>query len=392
MGLVRVSDQLEHEIGCLGIDSKYIYASSKNKIYAFRFGRKIERKYEAHEADVHTILPFAHHLISIDTNNVLNVFEIETSEVFLSLNFPKDTFEITTTLHPVSYLNKILLGSRQGSMQLWNLKTSQLVYTFKSFNSPITIIKQAPAIDVVGIGLENGTIILQNLKFDKTLMTFMQEWGPVKSLAFRTDGNPIMITGSSLGHMSVWNLEEKRLIAQIREAHNSSVEGMQSLQLEPLMVTSSSDNSIKVWIFDMSDGSARLLRQRHGHSLPPTRIRFHGVNGENILSAGLDSCLMSFSTDHDRKNKSLGRASFNKIETRKSGLKLDQHMMPPIVEFDSNETKQSDWDSIICVHTNLRMVTTWDYIKSTMGKHKIEHNRFKENEKLYSNVTATVSY
>lgn len=101
---------------------------------------------------------------------------------------------------------------------------------------------------------------------------------------------------------------------------------------------------------------------------------------------------MSFSTDHDRKNKSLGRASYNKLETRKTGLKLDQHMMPPILDFDSNETKQSDWDSIICVHDNLRLATTWNYIKSTMGKFKLENTRFTENEKLYSNVTATVRF
>jgi U3 small nucleolar RNA-associated protein 21 len=200
-----------------------------------------------------------------------------------------------------------------------------------------------------------------------------------------------MISGSSAGHMAIWNLEEKKLVSQIREAHNAGVDGLNALQLEPLMVTSSGDNSLKVWIFDMSDGSARLLRQRHGHSLPPIKIRFHDSNGQNILSAGLDSNLMSFSTDHDRKNKSLGRASFNKQETKRNGLKLDQHKMPPIVEFDSNEVKQSEWDSIICVHENLRMATTWDYIKSTMGKHKIENVRFKENEKLYSCVNATVS-
>jgi hypothetical protein len=34
LGLVRVSDQLEHDINCLGIDSKYIYASAQNNIYA----------------------------------------------------------------------------------------------------------------------------------------------------------------------------------------------------------------------------------------------------------------------------------------------------------------------------------------------------------------------
>ena len=49
---------------------------------------------------------------------------------------------------------------------------------------------------------------------------------------------------------------------------------------------------------------------------------------------------MSFSTDHDRKNKSLGRASYNKLETRKTGLKLDQHMMPPILDFDSKSKQE----------------------------------------------------
>lgn len=141
----------------------------------------------------------------------------------------------------------------------------------------------------------------------------------------------------------------------------------------------------------MPDGSARLLRQRHGHHLSPLKIRFHGQSGENILSSGLDSCLMSFSIEHDSKNKSLGRASFNKIETKKSGLKLDEHKMPPIIDFDSDESKQSDWDSIICIHQGLRLATTWDYIKSTMGKYKIDNERFSNVENRHLNVVSTVS-
>ena len=101
---------------------------------------------------------------------------------------------------------------------------------------------------------------------------------------------------------------------------------------------------------------------------------------------------MSFSTVHDSRNKSLGRASFDKVETKRTGLKLDTQMMPPIVDFSSSEIKQSEWDGITCVHDSLRMTSTWNYLKTTMGNFKLEHSRFKENEKLYRHVTATVCY
>ena len=50
----------------------------------------------------------------------------------------------------------------------------------------LVCIYQAPAVDVVGIGLQSGKIILHNLKFDETVMSFHQEWGPVIGLTFRT--------------------------------------------------------------------------------------------------------------------------------------------------------------------------------------------------------------
>lgn len=47
-------------------------------------------------------------------------------------------------------------------------------------------VSQAPAVDVVGVGLQSGKIILHNLKFDEVVMTFHQDWGPVTALSFRT--------------------------------------------------------------------------------------------------------------------------------------------------------------------------------------------------------------
>lgn len=60
----------------------------------------------------------------------------------MKLEFAKESFEITAMMHPMGYLNKILFGSKQGGMQLWNVKSSQLIYTFKPFDAAITILKQ----------------------------------------------------------------------------------------------------------------------------------------------------------------------------------------------------------------------------------------------------------
>jgi len=45
------------------------------------------------------------------------------------------------------------------------------------------------------------------------------------------------------------------------------------------------------WLLDNSDGSARLLRFRAGHSAPPGLVQYYG-NGNRLLSAGagLSAC------------------------------------------------------------------------------------------------------
>ena len=68
-------------------------------------------------------------------------------------------------MHPDTYLNKIVLGTREGQIQLWNVATRKLVYTFQGWNSPVTCIVQSPAVDVVAIGLADGRIMVHNLKY-----------------------------------------------------------------------------------------------------------------------------------------------------------------------------------------------------------------------------------
>jgi hypothetical protein len=64
------------------------------------------------------------------------------SEVFLEREFDVGTFNVTAISHPYGFTNKILLGSRQGALQLWNIKRSKLVHTFKGWGEEVTVLEQ----------------------------------------------------------------------------------------------------------------------------------------------------------------------------------------------------------------------------------------------------------
>ncbi|KAM9329979.1 WD repeat-containing protein 36 [Gastrophryne carolinensis] len=372
LGQVAVSNAVPENINCLAADRMLVYVAHGNLLKAFARNKEVLHTFKGHEAEIHLVLPFGDHVISVDAKNIVIIWDVQSEEEYLQLHFDKNSFEISAIMHPSTYLNKVLLGSQQGTLQLWNVKSNKLLYTFKGWESGVTVLQQAPAVDVVAIGLVCGKIVVHNIKFDETLMTFQQDWGPITAISFRTDGHPIMAAGSPIGHIGLWDLEEKKLMSQMRDAHTTAIAGLTFVHGEPLLITNAADNAIRVWIFDGPGGQGRLLRFRMGHSAPPTFIRHHGLDGKQILSAGQDGTLHSFSTVHDRYSKSLGHGSINKAKSKKLGLRAKSLRLSPIVSFASESARQSDWDGIIACHQSSLKCTTWNYVRSTMGAHKLQ--------------------
>ncbi|KAL0965784.1 hypothetical protein UPYG_G00285670 [Umbra pygmaea] len=388
LGIVAVSNALPEDISYLAADRLLVYVANGKKVTAFARNKEVVHTYAGHEADVHLLLPFGDHVISVDRDSVVIVWDVESEEEYLQITFDRVSFEVSALMHPSTYLNKILFGSIQGGLQLWNVKSNKLLYTFPGWDSGVTVLQQTPAVDVVGVGLSSGQIIIHNIKFDEPMMKFQQDWGPVTSLSFRTDNHPVMAAGSPVGHIGLWDLEEKKLVCQMRDAHNTAIAGLTFLHGEPLLITNGADNAIRIWIFDTAGGGGRLLRSRLGHSAPPTKVRHHGLNGQNILSAGQDGTLQSFSTVHERFNRSLGHGSINKKKSKKKSLRYDQLKLPAITTFSSESARQSDWDSIVACHRGYLMTTTWNYQKGSMGAYKLEPERFNKNRALNTHATA----
>ena len=216
-----------------------------------------------------------------------------------------------------------------------------------------------------------------------------------------TDTPDMMISGSSQGHLVVWkfpkNDEDRKISHVIKEnAHAGAVTGLRFFPSQPLFATSSPDNSLRVWIMDGAESKPRRLVSKEGHEAPPNRVRFYGDDGGNILSAGGDSRLRSFSLVTELLNCSLGRASYNAKLAKKVGVSRDANVMPPIVEFAAESAREGGWESegvhgkekanIVAIHEGVRTVTTWSYGRKAKCSFRPLHPRFAKNTKVLPTV------
>lgn len=393
-----VSDTHPDEIQALAANSRLVFVAAGSSVYVYRRLFHLQQTLSSHKGLVKQLLPYGDdHVISIDESNTLRVWDISSASVYLSLDFNTQTFHITQFIHPATYVNKLLLASRQGTMQLWNIKSNKMLHEFFSDEaqaSSITALAQSTVVDVIAVGYNNGRIRLHNLRYDETLVSFTQDFnGPITSIAFRLDNIPHMATGSSTGHICIWNLDTCHLISQVREAHKQCpVAALHYIPGEPMLISSGSDNALHEWIFDMPDGqSCRLYRERCGHWKSPRCVRFH--DNEIVLSAGNDGRLRTFHVILDNLSRCFGRTTRYRWEAALKEKNDDDDQVDedesleqplPIIDLKCEIMKENDWDGIIAIHENRRRISGWNYLRATRSKHKFEHERF--GTKVYHQV------
>lgn len=254
-----------------------------------------------------------------------------------------------------TYLNKIFVGRRDGSVEIWNLSTGKLLYTLlppaADFGA-VTALQPSPALSLLAIAYESGPVTIHNIRTDKEVMRLNTGGSlklPVTSISFRTDGlgagedgreDGVMATSSKeSGDISFWDLNKGgRKMGTLRGAHSppSSASGgvgggiskVEFLAGQAVIVSSGLDNSLKSWIFDETPFSPvpRILHLRGGHAAPVSTLRFLPSNsdgsddtGKWLLSASQDRSLWGWSLRRDGQSTELSQGAIQK-KAKKMGL------------------------------------------------------------------------
>ncbi|KAL8712068.1 MAG: hypothetical protein Q9225_007004 [Loekoesia sp. 1 TL-2023] len=254
-----------------------------------------------------------------------------------------------------TFLNKILVGKEDGSVDIWNVSTGKLVYTIfppHLVSGAVTSLQPAPALSLVAAARADGSITVHDIRTDRAIMKLnprSAHANNITSISFRTDGHGagedgqkpgIMATaGTDDGDVTFWDLNRGgRVVGVLHSAHDppssthSGVSGgiskIEFLPGQDVIVTSGMDNALKSWIFDANSLSAipRILHSRSGHAAPVTRLSFMPTNSEDadatgkwILSAGRDQSLWAWSIRKDGQSSELSQGPVRK-KAKKLGL------------------------------------------------------------------------
>lgn len=373
MGLVFVGPESSAPINSLAVHANTVFASTGQQVIRYLRGKEVT-SYDAPEASstLGQIMIFGEQLLALKEDGTgLIVWSIETGDVEGEITF-HSSFTATTMLHPATYLNKIIVGSQQGDLQLWNIRTQSLIHSFSapssSSASGITIITQSPAVDVLGIGYQDGTIRIMDIKQGEDIFKFKMDEGGIAGLTFRMEGPAILASSSTNGTIAIWDLQERgKVLHTIRDAHEAAVTGLQWVAGQPLLISSSGDNSIKQWVCDADNAIPRLLKSRSGHHAPLSCIRYYGEDGKQILTAGRDRALRYTSVVRDSRSHELSQGSMvkkaNALSVKAMSLKFQ-----PITAMSSSSTRSKDWEDVVTAHVEDGFARTWRVQEKRAGR------------------------
>ncbi|KAL0092025.1 Utp21 specific WD40 associated putative domain-containing protein [Phycomyces blakesleeanus] len=366
MNLLFVSPTTENAISAMTSANGITYAACGNSVLAFKRGKEFSRVGGEGNFIIFQLLVLGPYVVGLCDDNTLKMWNTATRELYTEIEFG-DQFTATAMIHPSTYLNKLLISSTEGTLQIWNIRTNSLVYQFKSFGSPITCLTQSPVVDVIAIGLLNGTVQLHNIKVDEKIDSVRQE-DRVTAISFRTDEEPMMATANMHGDVALWDLNTRRLVHKMKGAHSGSISSVAFLNGQPVLVTAGADNAVKQWIFEKHNSVPLPLKYRSGHYGPPSKIRFYDSAGKAIISAGRDQSLRSFSLRRDAQSFEFSQGHLAS-KSNKKGLKMEDLKLPQIVDFSTCIAKEKEWDNVSTCHLNDNAIRTWSLNKKSKGKY-----------------------
>ncbi|SCV71583.1 BQ2448_3171 [Microbotryum intermedium] len=191
-----------------------------------------------------------------------------------SLDIPGHRSDVRTLC--VSSDDALIASASQGSLKIWNLKTTKCIRTLECGYAICSTF--LPGDRHVVIGTKAGEVLLYDLGSSTLLETFSAHTGPVWSLHVRPDGRGL-VTGSADKDVKFWDFEVREIPSEVADgpvtrvltmAHVRTLkmtDDILAIKYSPdgrLLAVSLLDSTVKVFYAD----TLKFFLSLYGHKLP----------------------------------------------------------------------------------------------------------------------------
>ena len=307
-------------------------------------------------------------------------------------------FEMSAACHPPTYVNKIVVGSGAGALELWNLRSGKRVhrYAYAGAGGGVAAIAASGALDVVAVARTSGVAELVDAKRDVLLFS-LDHGAPLACLCFCRsapeggEGSPRLATGGADGDIRVWDLEARAMVEAIAAPHGgkaivalsaggvggAGVKGGGAVGPRAALFTAvGGDNAARQWALDGPGGGPRLVRSRAGHGAAPSLAKWYGPPACGGAAAGgagdAYGALQLLSASrgdrslrclHAARDALCGELSQGRgVEGRAKRMRLDDPgalKLPPVVALAASGAKDGAYANVVTCHAGERVARLW---------------------------------
>ncbi|KAJ6262891.1 U3 small nucleolar RNA-associated protein [Drechslerella dactyloides] len=394
--LFVTSPRTPSEITSIHARGKELYVGFRTGIWIFERGKKTgEMQMDdvaAGRTGIKDIFGFGDWLVGIIGPKSVGVWKIGSRELYTTIELFGDA-DIVNIVHPPTFLNKICIGTSDGGVEIWNIRSGKLVYSILPPKTPnnveigyLTSLSLSTHHSVIAMGFSSGIINIHNVQTDTSLFQLSSST-PVTSLSFRSDLVPpplkssneppslsdMLASASSNGNITLWSLKTRKAVGIMRGVHSATTGGVTQATFLPgqnVLVTSGGDNAIKL--------------QRGGHAMAPSTILFH-PNTHFILSASLDHSLWGFSLRSDAQSTELSQgnveSTMNKLKKagmtdRISDVSLLKGAVITCIAVEGNRdgagaewgSNELGWEGVITGGREEAFARSWSWSKRRIGR------------------------
>jgi len=301
--------------------------------------------------------------------------------------------------HPPTYVNKILLGSGDGRLELWNIRSEKRVHAYAAIAGKESITHVAPsgALDIVAVSRSTGKIHILDALKDAVLFELDHGRGIAACCFCRGgeprgagDARPPVLVSVGGDRLKVWDLEARALLHVEKGVGPVAALSAGGLAGGPTgadaVVVTSIGSDAKQWALDASDGAPRLCRRRDGVGGAPAVVRWYGppesggaVAGASgdaygalqmLVAAPRDRSLRCLHAVRDRLNGELSQKG--SADARAKRLKLSNPKalrLPPVTCVAAGDAKDGSFPNVVTCHRGERIARVWSLAERRLADH-----------------------